>query len=76
MRSNRGPRDRSRVEMSEDWELAYWSEKFGVEKNDLKYAVERVGPMVTDVEAFFDSTLNIRAITGLPNKDDSSNNRH
>ena len=67
------PRERGRVDISEDLELKYWSEKFGVDEIDLKHAVERVGPLVSDIEAFFDSTLNIRAITG---KDDSSNPRH
>ena len=29
-RTKRGPQDRSRVNTSEDYELRYWSEKWGV----------------------------------------------
>ena len=46
---NRGPKDRDRVNTSEDWELKYWSTKFGVTADQLKAAVKAVGPMVTDV---------------------------
>ena len=68
-------RDRGRlaqecIHLTEDSELKYWSEKFGVDEIDLKNAVERVGPMVSDIEAFFDSTLDVRAITGLPHHKD------
>ena len=70
--TDHGQRDRVRVNVSEDWELKYWSEKFGVDEADIKHAVERVGPMVSDIEAFFNSTLDIRAITGLPNSKDRS----
>jgi hypothetical protein len=46
---NRGPLDRERINTSEDWELTYWSNKFGVSVDQLKAAVKAVGPMVTDV---------------------------
>jgi hypothetical protein len=55
-----GPRDRSRVDASEDWDLKYWSEKFGVDVADLKNAVEIVGPMVGDIEAYLYKTLDVR----------------
>ena len=67
---NRGRPERECVHLSEDWEIKYWSEKFGVDEIDLKNAVVRVGPMVSDIEAFFDSTLDMRAITGLPHHKD------
>lgn len=46
---NRGPADRARVNIHEDHELRYWTEKFGVTENALKAAVDRVGPMAADV---------------------------
>lgn len=46
----RGPPDRNRVDVSEDHELRYWSQKFGVSADELKAAVGEVGPMVADVE--------------------------
>ena len=41
--------DRKRINVNEDYELRYWTEKFGVSAEDLKRAVERVGPMVDAV---------------------------
>lgn len=48
--TNRGPKDRDRVNTTEAWELKYWSTKFGVTEQQLKDAVKAVGPMVTDVK--------------------------
>ena len=47
--SKKGGADRSRINMSEDYEVRYWSEKFGVSAARLKEAVQKVGPMVDDV---------------------------
>ena len=41
--SKRGPQDRSRISTSEDHEVRYWSQKFGVTPEQLKAAVRRVG---------------------------------
>ena len=41
--------DRRRIDVSEDYECRYWSEKFGVSADDLKRVVGRVGPMADDV---------------------------
>lgn len=41
--------DRKRINVNEDYELRYWTEKFGVSADELKRAVERVGPMAEDV---------------------------
>jgi len=41
--------DRKRINVNEDYELRYWTEKFGVSAEDLKRVVERVGPMADDV---------------------------
>lgn len=48
----RGPQDRSRINIHEDYELQYWSEKFGVSRDELKKAVAAVGVSANDVEAF------------------------
>jgi hypothetical protein len=48
--SNHGPRDRERVNVHEDWELNYWSKKFGVSKDQLKATAQKVGVMAKDVE--------------------------
>ncbi|SDT90634.1 DUF3606 domain-containing protein [Pseudomonas orientalis] len=47
--NNRGPQDRARVNTSEAWEVKHWTKEFGVTEQQLKDAVEAVGPMVTDV---------------------------
>ena len=48
-RTQSGPQDRSRININEDYELQYWSQKFGVTNEELVHAVDAVGPMVTDV---------------------------
>lgn len=50
--SKRGPRDRDRVNVHEDWEANYWSKKFGVSKQQLQEAVQKVGVMAKDVEKY------------------------
>jgi hypothetical protein len=42
--SNRGPRDRSRISLSKDWEISYWTKTLGVTEAELREAVKRVGP--------------------------------
>ena len=49
-KSKRGPQDAKRINVEEDYELRYWSEKFGVSADQLKQAVEKVGVMAEDVE--------------------------
>lgn len=41
--SNRGPQDASKVNVGEEWEVAYWTKKFGVTADELKQAVKQVG---------------------------------
>jgi hypothetical protein len=40
---NRGPADRSRVNVHEDHEVRYWTEKWGVSEVQLVAAVRKVG---------------------------------
>jgi hypothetical protein len=41
--SNRGSRDRDRINVNGDYELRNWSKKFGVSPEELKRAVQHVG---------------------------------
>jgi hypothetical protein len=50
-RTNRGPADRARVNIHEEYELRYWAEKFGVSAEELKRAVGKVGAAAVDVES-------------------------
>lgn len=47
---DRGPRDRTRVDVNETWERRYWSPKFGVSDEDLKRVVAEASNRVDDVE--------------------------
>jgi len=48
--SKRGPQDRNRINLSEDYEVRYWSQKFGVTPEQLRGAVKKVGNSPDDVE--------------------------
>ena len=41
--------DRKRIDISQDRECRYWSERFHVSPDELKRLVKKVGPMVDDV---------------------------
>ena len=43
------PPSRSRIDVSEDDELRYWTKELGVSADELKSAVQKVGPMAKDV---------------------------
>lgn len=47
---NPGPADRKRISLTEEWELRYWTDKFGIDERGLRDAVEAVGHMAEDVE--------------------------
>lgn len=49
-KTDRGPQDRSRINLSEDYEVRYWTGKFGVSKSQLEEAVKAVGPSAKGVE--------------------------
>jgi hypothetical protein len=42
-KTNRGAADRSRIDISEDYELRDWSKLLGVSPEELKKAVQQVG---------------------------------
>ena len=46
----RGAADRNRINTHEDYELEYRAREWGVSKQQIKDAVQKVGPMVDDVK--------------------------
>jgi Protein of unknown function (DUF3606) len=46
----KGKQDRSRINTSEDYEIRYWSKKFGVSPEKLKAAVKKVGNSAAAVQ--------------------------
>jgi hypothetical protein len=49
-KTKRSAQDRSRINVNEKYELEYWKKKFGVSEEELRKAVQRVGPSVDAVE--------------------------
>jgi hypothetical protein len=45
-----GRQDDARINVDQDHELSYWSEKLGVSRDQLCEAVAKVGPMVKNVQ--------------------------
>jgi hypothetical protein len=50
-KTNRNGQDRERIDVSQDYELRSWSQKFGVSPERLKSAVAAVGDRAKAVEA-------------------------
>jgi hypothetical protein len=48
--SKKGSQDRSRINTHENYELRYWSERFGMSEDELKAAVKKVGNSAEAVE--------------------------
>jgi hypothetical protein len=48
-RAIRGSQDRQRINMSENYEVAYWSKKWGISYKELAEAVRKTGPMAAAV---------------------------
>ena len=46
----RGPQDATRINVHEDYEVAYWTKKFGCTKEQLQAAVKKVGVSAKTVE--------------------------
>jgi hypothetical protein len=47
---SRGPADRTRVDVDQEWECVWWSKGWGVSVERLKDAVKEVGPLVADLD--------------------------
>jgi hypothetical protein len=52
-----GGQDRSRIAMGEDYEVAYWTKKFGVSKDELASTVAAVGSSAQAVADFLNKRL-------------------
>ena len=51
-KSKKGPADRSKINMNEDYEKQYWKEKFNVSGQALAGAVRAVGNGAKEVEKY------------------------
>jgi hypothetical protein len=49
---SRGPKDRTRVDVEQDWECTWWSKGYGVSADTLRAAVKQVGPLVVDLNRY------------------------
>jgi len=49
-----GGQDRTRISLSEDYEVRDWADKFGVSVDALRAAVAKVGNQADDVERELD----------------------
>ena len=46
---NRGNQDRSRISLSEPWEVQYWTKELGISKEELERVVKSAGNSVAAV---------------------------
>ena len=46
----RHPEDPHRINIRQEWEVGYWSDKLRCTRKQLTNAVDEVGPMVRDVK--------------------------
>lgn len=53
--NDRGPQDRSRIGLGEQWELDYWTMEFGCSENELRKAVDEVGNSADEVREYLSS---------------------
>jgi hypothetical protein len=47
---SRGPIDRTRVDLDQEWECLWWSKGWGIPVGELRAAVAEVGPLVADLD--------------------------
>lgn len=48
-KSNRGPADRDRINVNEEYELRYWTKELGVSADRLRELVAKHGVMAADI---------------------------
>ena len=53
---NRGPQDRSRINLEQAHELRFWTKELGCSENELRVIVRRVGNSVDAVRRELDKT--------------------
>lgn len=49
-KTKKGPRDATRININEDYEVQYWAQELKVTPEQLKEAVKQAGPMVENVK--------------------------
>ncbi len=47
---NRGPQDRSSINVHEKWEVDYWTRELGITEEQLVEAVMAAGPAIKNVK--------------------------
>lgn len=48
--SKRGPQDRSKINVNEEWEVRWWTKELGVSESELRAAVKAAGTSVSAVK--------------------------
>lgn len=48
----RQPEDPKQINVHEDWELEYWSNKFDITKDQLLQTIQKIGTYVDDVQNY------------------------
>ena len=48
-RSKRGQPDRNRINMSQRYEVRYWTKHLGISREELQRAIDKVGPSASAV---------------------------
>ncbi|QDZ06810.1 DUF3606 domain-containing protein [Sphingomonas panacisoli] len=51
-KTRRAPQDASRIAMGENYEVSYWTDRFGVSRDRLQQAVDAVGNGAEAVEKY------------------------
>lgn len=50
--TRRKPEDPTKINVNQSWEIEYWTKKLGVTEQQLRTAVNAVGPLVKDVKRY------------------------
>ena len=53
-KTKRGPADRLRINVNEEYEVRYWTKELGISEERLRQLVARYGVMVADVRKAID----------------------
>ena len=53
---DRGPRDRSRINLEQAYEVRYWTRKFGCSAEELEQAIGKVGNSAASVKRMLDGS--------------------
>ncbi|MET1023627.1 MAG: DUF3606 domain-containing protein [Pseudoxanthomonas sp.] len=52
---SRIPKDIAKVELTEEWQMAYWTQHLGANEQDLRAAVQEVGDATEQVKRHLES---------------------